>query len=172
MITQAGLLHPGIDSKGWNQCFFPCCSTPIPCPLPSLCRVCYTGTDVAQLRAVGVLWGWRAPMLAGSFPLHSKFPTVTALNDPMWWAVSLKGECLSSTCYLRVFTGTMASGRGLHGCLFTSYAWDAKKTLLCGESYSHILICSGRASHGSQHVLGDSISSVQMLHCVWPFATP
>ena len=105
-------------------------------------------------------------MLAGSFPIHSKFPTVTASNVLMWWAVSLKGECLSSTCYLRVFTRTMASGRGLHGCLFTSYAWDAKKTLLCGESYSHILICSGRASHGSQHVLGDSISSVQMLSCV------
>ena len=172
MITQAGLLHPGIDSKGWNQRFSPCCGTPIPHPLPSLFRVCYTGTDVAQLRAVGMFWGWRVPMLADSFPIHSKFPTVTVLNDPMWWAVSLKGECLSSTYYLRVFTWTMASGRGLHGCLFTSYAWDAKKTLLCRESYSHILICSGRASHGSQHVLGDPISSVQTLCCVWPSATP
>lgn len=104
-------------------------------------------------------------MLAGSFPIHSEFPTVTALHVSMWWALSLKGECLN-TCYLRVFTRTMANGRGLHGCLFTSYAWDAKKTLLCGEPYSHVLICSDRASHGSQHVLADSISSAETLNCV------
>ena len=88
-------------------------------------------------------------MLAGSFPIHSKFPTVTASNVPMWWAVSLKGECLSSTCYLRVFTRTMASGRGLHGCLLHTLGMPRKhfcvENLTATFSYAqaeHLMVLS------------------------------
>lgn len=101
-------------------------------------------------------WGWNAPFLEGDFPAHSKLPTGTALNVPSWWAVSLKGECLSSECYLRVFPKTLEIRRGLHCWLFTSYALFAKKLFVCGNSYSHIPVRSGTVFHVSQHVLGDS----------------
>ena len=70
-------------------------------------------------------------MLAGSFPIHSESPTVTALHVSMWWALSLKGECLNA-CYLREFTRTMANGRGLHGCLLHMLGMPRKH--FCAEN--------------------------------------
>lgn len=79
-----------------------------------------------------------------------------ALEVPRWWAVSLKGERLSSERHLIVFTRTVEIERGLRGCLFTSYTLHANKVFLCREPSGCTLVHSGRVFHGSLRVPGDA----------------
>lgn len=104
-ITQARwAVAPQRASTSWIRNYFLISVRPFSFSLPLLREVRESCCQSSQ--GSGGVWRWRAPILEGNFLAHSELPPGIALNVSRWWAMSLRGEWLSS-----VFTEIIAVGR-------------------------------------------------------------